>query len=60
MSYDFDERFKYFFEKDAFTSLDPFKDPEHYSYNLFVEKNDYSIIISMVVIRKVVSIQKNI
>ena len=60
MSYDFYERFKYFFEKDVFTSLDPFKDPEHYSYYLFIEKNNYSHIISMVVIRKDVSIQKNI
>src|SRR5215217_3568031 len=35
MSYDFDESFKYFFERDAFTLPDPFKDPENYLYYLF-------------------------
>ena len=60
MSYDFYERFKYFFERDVFISLDPFKNSEHYLYYLFVEKNNYSHIISMVIIRKDVSIQKNI
>jgi len=60
MSYDFDKSFKYFFERDAFTSLDPFKDPENYLYYLFVEKNNHSHIISMVIIRKNASIEKNI
>src|SRR5918994_1738263 len=39
LSYDFDKSFKYFFERDAFTLPDPFKDPENYLYYLFVEKN---------------------
>src|ERR671910_1504046 len=60
MSYDFDKSFKYFFERDAFTSPDPFKDPENYLYYLFVEKNNHSHIISMVIIRKNASIEKNI
>jgi hypothetical protein len=59
MSYDFDKRFKYFFERDAFTLPDPFKDPENYIYYLFVEKNNHSHIISMVIIRKDASIEKN-
>ena len=60
MSYDFDKSFKYFFERDAFTLPDPFKDPENYLYYLFVEKNNHSHIISMVKIRKDTSIEKNI
>ena len=60
MSYDFDKSFKYFFERDAFTLSDPFKDPENYLYYLFVEKNNHSHIISMVIIRKDTSIEKNI
>ena len=60
MSYDFDKSFKYFFERDAFTLPDPFKDPENYLYYLFVEKNNHSHIISMVIIRKDTSIEKNI
>ena len=60
MSYDFDERFKYFFERDAFISPDPFKNSENYFYYFFVEKNNYSHIISRVIIRKDVSIEKNI
>ena len=60
MSYDFDKSFKYFFERDAFTLPDPFKDPENYLYYLFVEKNNHSHIISMVIIRKNASIEKNV
>jgi|GEM_PF-756845 len=60
MSYDFDESFKYFFERDAFTLPDPFKDPENYLYYLFVEKNNHSHIVSMVVIRKDAFTEKNI
>ena len=37
--------------------LDPFMDPEHYLYYLFVEKNNYSH-ISIVILRKDVSIEK--
>jgi hypothetical protein len=59
MSYDH-KSFKYFFERDAFTLPDPFKDPENYLYYLFAEKNNHSHIISMVIIRKNASIEKNI
>jgi hypothetical protein len=44
MSYDFDERFKYFFERDVFTLPDPFKGPENYLYYLFVEKKIIAIL----------------
>ena len=60
MSYDFDERFKYFFERDAFISPDLFKNSENYFYYFCVEKNNYSHIISRVIIRKDVYIEKNI
>ena len=46
MSYDFDKSFKYFFERDAFTLPDSFKDPQNYLYYLFVEKNNHSHIIN--------------
>lgn len=59
-SHDFDERFKYFFERDAFTSPDAFKDPENYLFYLFVDRNNHTNIISMVVIRKDISIKKDI
>ena len=60
ISYDFEERFQYFFERDAFTLPDPFKDPENYLYYLFVEKNNRRNIISMAIIRKDAFIEKNI
>ena len=59
ISYDFDNRLKYFFERDAFTVPDPFTDPRDYLYYLFVDKNDYHNIISMIVIGKDVSIKKD-
>jgi hypothetical protein len=60
ISYDFDKSFTYFFERDAFTLPDPFKGPENYLYYLFVEKNNHSHSILMVIIRKNASIEKNI
>ena len=59
VSYVFDDRFKYFFERDAFTVPDPFTDPRDYLYYLFVDKNNYHNIISMIVIGKDVSIKKD-
>jgi len=58
ISYDFDDKLKYFFDRDAFTLSDPFKEPKNYLYYLFVDRNNHRNIISLVVIRKDVSIEK--
>jgi hypothetical protein len=59
ISYEFDNKFKYFFKRDAFTQPGPFTDPGGYLYYLFVDKNNYHNIISMIVIGKDVSIKKD-
>jgi hypothetical protein len=59
ISYDFDDRIKYFFKRDAFTVPDPFTHPESYYYYLFVDKNNGHNFISMAIIRKDVSIGKD-
>ncbi len=49
-----------FFERNAFTSPDPFQNSEIIDNIFFKEKNNHSHIISMVIIRKDVSLEKNI
>jgi hypothetical protein len=58
-SHDFDKRLKYFFERDAFTWPAPFTDPENYLYYLFVDRNNHRNIISMVIIKKDIPIEKD-
>jgi hypothetical protein len=59
ISYDFDDRLKYFYKRDTFTVPDPFTDPENYLYYLFVDKDTHRNFISIAVIRKDVSIEKD-
>ncbi|HET8792723.1 MAG TPA: hypothetical protein VFM31_02935 [Nitrososphaeraceae archaeon] len=59
ISHDFDNRLKYFFERDSFTVPDPFTDSDNYLYYLFVDKENHRYFISIVVIKKDVSIKKD-
>ncbi len=59
ISYDFDNRLKYFFKRDSFTVPDPFTDSNTYLYYLFVDKDTHRNFISIAVIRKDVFIEKD-
>ena len=52
-------RLKYFFERDSFTVPDPFTDSDNYLYYLFVDKENHRYFISIVVIKKDISIKKD-
>ena len=59
ISYDFDYRLKYFFKRDAFTLSDPFKNPENHLYYLFADRDNRRNVISLVVIRNDINIEKS-
>ena len=60
ISYDFDDKLKYFYKRDSFTVPDPFTDSDTYLYYLFVDKDNSHNFISLVVIRKDVSIEQDV
>ena len=60
ISDDFDDRLNYFYKRDSFTVPDPFTDSDTYLYYLFVDKDNSHNFISLVVIRKDVSIEQDV